>query len=89
MGEPLSDAHCGSAITSWPGTDTQPMWIGDAVYFLSDRDDWKLNLWRYDVASKETTRVTRFTEFVVDETFDGSSTSSASPIDAPRTAVAA
>jgi len=32
---------------------------------------------------------TRFTEFVVDETFDGSSTSSASPIDAPRTAVAA
>ena len=52
-------------ITSWPGTDTQPMWIGDAVYFLSDRDDWKLNLWRYDVASKETTRVTRFTEFDV------------------------
>src|SRR4029077_4898784 len=25
-------------ITSWPGTDTQPMWIGDAVYFLPDRD---------------------------------------------------
>ena len=41
------------------------MWIGDAVYFLSDREDWKLNLWRYDLATKETTRVTRFTEFDV------------------------
>ena len=52
-------------ITSWPGTDTQPMWIGDAIYFLSDRDDWKLNLWRYDLATKQTSRVTQFTEFDV------------------------
>ena len=36
-------------ITDWPGTDTQPMWIGGSVYFLSDRDGWKGNLWRYDV----------------------------------------
>ena len=59
-------------ITSWPGTDTQPMWIGDAVYFLSDREDWKLNLWRYDVATKQTSRVTRFTEFDVKWPHSGS-----------------
>lgn len=59
-------------ITSWPGTDTQPMWIGDAVYFLSDREDWKLNLWRYDVATKQTSRVTRFNEFDVKWPHSGS-----------------
>ena len=52
-------------ITDWPGTDTQPMWIGGSVYFLSDRDGWKGNLWKYDVASKATARVTSFAEFDV------------------------
>lgn len=52
-------------ITDWPGTDTQPMWVGGSVYFLSDRDGWKGNLWKYDVASKATSRVTSFTEYDV------------------------
>ncbi len=52
-------------ITDWPGTDTQPMWVGGSVFFLSDRDGWKGNLWKYDVASKATSRVTSFTEFDV------------------------
>jgi tricorn protease len=55
--------HGVERITDWRGTDTQPMWIGGAIYFLSDRDGWRLNLWRYDLASKATTRVTSFTEF--------------------------
>ncbi len=55
--------HAVERITDWRGTDTQPMWLGDAVYFLSDRDGWRLNLWRYDLASKATTRVTAFTDF--------------------------
>jgi tricorn protease len=59
-------------ITSWPGTDTQPMWIGDAIYFLSDRDDWKLNLWRYDLGTKQTSRATHFTEFDVKWPHSGS-----------------
>jgi tricorn protease len=52
-------------ITDWRGTDTQPMWIGDAVYYVSDREDWKANLWRYDLATRATTRVTSFEEFDV------------------------
>jgi tricorn protease len=56
-------SHALERITDWRGTDTQPMWIGGAVYFLSDRDDWKVNLWRYDLASKQATRVTDFKEF--------------------------
>ncbi len=52
-------------ITDWPGTDTQPIWIGGSVYFLSDRDGWKGNLWKYDVATKATARVTSFTEYDV------------------------
>ncbi len=51
--------------TDWPGTDTQPMWIGNAIYFVSDREDWKLNLWKLDVATKRASRVTRFAEYDV------------------------
>ena len=50
-------------ITDWRGTDTQPMWVGGAIYFLSDRAGWKVNLWRYDLATRATTQVTRFEEF--------------------------
>lgn len=56
-------SHAVEKITDWRGTDTQPMWLGDAVYYLSDRDDWKVNLWRYDLASKQASRVTDFKEF--------------------------
>ena len=50
-------------ISDWPGTNTQPMWIGGSIYYLSDREDWKVNLWRYDVATGATARVTSFEEF--------------------------
>ncbi len=55
--------HGVERITDWRGTDTQPMWIGGAVYYLSDRDDWKVNLWRYDLATRAHARVTDFKEF--------------------------
>jgi len=55
--------HAVDRITDWRGTDTQPMWIGGSIYFLSDREGWKVNLWRHDLATKATTRVTSFTEF--------------------------
>ncbi len=57
--------HGVERITDWRGTDTQPMWIGGAIYFLSDREDWKVNLWRYDVATKAVSRVTQFKEYDV------------------------
>jgi tricorn protease len=40
-------------------TDTQPVWLGQTVYFLSDRD-WATNVWAYDVPSGAVRQVTRF-----------------------------
>lgn len=37
--------------------DLEPMWVGDQVYFLSDRDKGTLNLFHYDPASKAVTKV--------------------------------
>jgi tricorn protease len=51
-------------ITDNPRTDRDPMWIGGAIYFASDRDG-TLNLYRYDVAGKSTTEVTHSTTFDV------------------------
>jgi len=48
--------------TKW--TERDPMWIGDAVWFVSDRDG-VLNLYRYDLASKETTQQTHETTWDV------------------------
>jgi tricorn protease len=45
-------------VTDHPRSDRDPMWIGEAIYFSSDRDG-KLNLYRYDVPSAETTQLTR------------------------------
>lgn len=48
-------------ITNDPHTDRDPVWIGDAIYFLSDRAE-HLNLYRYDTASGETTQLTHYTD---------------------------
>ncbi|MBX2871289.1 MAG: PDZ domain-containing protein [Saprospiraceae bacterium] len=40
-------------------TDVQPIWMGDKVYFLSDRD-WVSNIWSYDTKTKDLKQVTRF-----------------------------
>ncbi len=45
-------------ITNHPRTDRDPMWIGDKIYFASDRDD-VLNLYEYDPAKKTTRQITR------------------------------
>lgn len=44
-------------ITGDRGTDRDPVWIGDAIYFLSDRSAY-LNLYRYDVSSGVTRQLT-------------------------------
>ena len=38
-------------------TDIQPTWLGDKVYFLSDRD-WNMNVWSYDPRSKALEQIT-------------------------------
>ena len=51
-------------LTTWEGTDNFPMWWGDAVYFTSDRER-TLNIFRTDLKTKETRKLTSFTEFDV------------------------
>ena len=47
----------------WEGSnDTDPVWLGEKVYFLSDRD-WAANLWEFDPASGELTQLTHHREF--------------------------
>ena len=40
-------------------SDTQPVWLGQTVFFLSDRD-YAVNVWAYDPASRGVRQVTRF-----------------------------
>ena len=40
-------------------TDRQPLWMGDTIYFLSDRD-WAMNVWAFEPASGRLTALTDF-----------------------------
>ena len=51
-------------ITDHPRTDRDPMWIGNRIYFASDRSG-TLNLYYYDTESKETQPVTESTTYDV------------------------
>ena len=44
--------------------DTFPCWVGDDVYFASDRDD-QMNLYRFTPGSAEPVQITHFTDFDV------------------------
>jgi tricorn protease len=51
-------------ITNNPAQDIIPMWSGNKIYFLSDRDSLKrMNLYVYDLTTKATQKLTDFTEF--------------------------
>jgi len=50
--------HDARRIIDHPRADRDPMWIGSAIYFTSDRDG-KFNLYAYDVASGRITQVTQ------------------------------
>ncbi len=60
------DRHTSRKITDWEGTDTQPMWHGDKIYYLSDAGpDHRLNIWQYDVATGRSRQVTHFSDYDV------------------------
>jgi len=62
----LFDLEKGTAenITDNPANDSQPMWHGRTLYFLSDRGpEQHYNLWAYDLTTKESRQITRFTDF--------------------------
>jgi tricorn protease len=50
-------SHAAEKITDDPRAHRDPMWVGDKIYFSSDRDD-TLNLYVYDTKSKKTEQLT-------------------------------
>jgi tricorn protease len=50
--------------------DTQPMWIGETVYFLSDRDG-EFNLYSYDPKTRNVVRRTKHDNFPVESASAG------------------
>jgi len=44
--------------------DTDPMWIGDKIYFRSDRNG-EFNLFSYDIHSENIKQLTQFTDFPI------------------------
>jgi tricorn protease len=63
----LGDLTSGKArpITDWPGTDNYPMWVGDFIFFNSDREHGTLNIYRYDTKTGKTEAMTRYTDYDV------------------------
>ncbi len=51
-------------ITNNDAQDIMPMWIGDDIYFISDRDR-TMNIFVYNSKTKQTSKVTNFTEYDV------------------------
>ena len=49
-------------ITNNPAQDIFPMWYENKVFFVSDRES-KMNLYSYDFGTKETKKLTDFTEY--------------------------
>jgi tricorn protease len=54
-------------ITNWIGTNNAPMWYGQRLYFLSDRDSKRReNIWVYDFKSRQYREITHFTNYDID-----------------------
>lgn len=51
-------------ITNNVAQDVFPMWIGDEIFFASDRDN-RMNIFVYNTKTKTTEKVTNFTEYDV------------------------
>ena len=51
-------------LTTHRRTDNQPVWVDDTIYFTSDRND-RMNLFAYDLGTKQLTQVTDHEDFDV------------------------
>jgi tricorn protease len=49
-----------SEIPSGREQSYHPMWVGEDVYFISDKDKKGINLYRYDTKSKKVDQITKF-----------------------------
>ncbi|MCK4235521.1 MAG: PDZ domain-containing protein, partial [Candidatus Krumholzibacteria bacterium] len=53
-------------ITDWGGYDNYPMWRGSQIYFNSDREDGRMNLYVYDIGRGRITRCTQHRDWDVE-----------------------
>ena len=62
----LADPRTGEfrRLTDDPGVDTEPVWVGDALYFVSERDGLA-NLYRLDLATGAATAATSYADYDV------------------------
>ena len=61
-------------LVSPPWTDSKdvdPVWVGDSVFFISDRDG-VANVWEFETKSKKLTQITKFKDFDVKSLDSGS-----------------
>jgi tricorn protease len=59
------DRNTSEKITDWAGADEWPMWRGDTIYYATDRGGPTVNLWAYDLETREHRQVTQFDEYDV------------------------
>ncbi|RPI05831.1 MAG: hypothetical protein EHM64_05195 [Ignavibacteriae bacterium] len=60
-------------ITDYVGKNAYPMWIGNAMYFVSDRTDRVANIYKYDFSTKQVSQMTKYTDVdVIRPETDGS-----------------
>ncbi len=52
-------------IPSGDANNTKPVWAGNAIYFLSDRDGKTNNVYKYDMGSKKVEPITSYTDYGV------------------------
>ena len=53
-------------ITDWEGTDSQPMWHNDRIYYMSDDGaTHRLNIWVYDTKTGERRQITDYKDYDV------------------------
>jgi len=58
--------HTSKKITNWGGTDSQPMWHGEKLYYFSDAGpEHRKNIWVYDVKTGKHRQVTNFKDYDV------------------------
>lgn len=58
------DNNTAEKITEYEGTDAFPMWYGDKIYFISDRD-YTMNIFCYDTVTKKIRKLTNHKEYDV------------------------
>ncbi len=49
-------------VVDWKGTENQPIWNGDKIYFLADKTG-KLNFYSYDVNTKDVKQITDYKDW--------------------------